>query len=137
MVVVASWLLGFSAAMAWYFVAQGDNRPQGASAVLISVLGIGVSVTAGYVVVLYGGYANHNWQQADEIARGRGWIDLLPSHEGSTKPTGKLNALALRWAAPREPTAHQAPIFVVFLTLSAALFIAHTLVLCWSTLRMR
>jgi hypothetical protein len=45
---------------------------------IISMLGISVSISSGYITILYGGYSNRNWQKADDIAENRGWKDLLP-----------------------------------------------------------
>lgn len=83
MVLIASWLLGFSA------VILGQLEKHLASArqlslmapelgVLHSLSGMAISFAAGYVALLYGGYSNRNWKKADEIAFSRSWDDLLP-----------------------------------------------------------
>lgn len=100
-------------------------------ALLVSFLGAGLSFTAGFVVLLYGGYANYNWQIADEIAADRGWKDLVYSHPLSRASKGYVNRMALR-LAPRDHIEEQAPIFWLFFIGSGILFILHTAFGVWA-----
>jgi hypothetical protein len=134
MVAIASWLLGFSAAILSYIVSTllGTHdvvpiRPL--QAAMASAIGVGASGIAAYVAVLYGGYSNQNWQRADEIAAARGWNDLLPGHPFKLPSTRRANYVALRWARPCDPTKEQAPVFLVFLALSGFLFLVHGVIL--------
>ncbi len=159
MVTVASWLLGFAAAILAYLVTQvvfaeniGTN--QWWQAVVIGTVGAAISLAGGYVVVLYGGYANRNWRAADVIAWRHGWLDLLPEesrtsresnrshrlrsqlatvwrHLRSRDPRGSLNEIGHRLARPPK-RASLAPVFEVFCTFSLIAFSAHALVVLGS-----
>ena len=83
MVTIASWLLGLSAAMLGYIVSEtispeSFSVTEPVKALLLSVVGLGVSIVAAYIAVLYGGYSNRNWEMADRIASRQKWSDLLP-----------------------------------------------------------
>jgi hypothetical protein len=137
MVTVASWLLGLSSAVLWHTLvelmsgnAMALNEPQRAA--MVSALGGGLSFIAGFVVLLYGGYSNHNWQLADEIAKARGWGDLLPSHHLTGPTKGIVNRTALFLARPCEPLRQQAPIFWLFLIVSVMMFAFHATLLIWA-----
>jgi hypothetical protein len=155
MVTIASWLLGFSAVILWYIVtnlivSKTLELREPKIAILTAVLGIGVSILALYISLLYGGYSNQNWGKADKIACCRKWCDLLPStepsprhddrHKAEAEPTREqqnlvvrlyhrlhlsLNRLAKRWARPCDPTKRLAPVFIVFLGLATFSLLLH------------
>jgi hypothetical protein len=141
MVTVESLLLGFSAAIVGYvgtnllcFRLFGIADPY--RAICIALLGIVISCVAGYVSLLYGGYSNRNWAQADAIARNRAarypkWAELLlrenskPSvEEGTTGKPSWFAATAWRFGRSCDPLTQLAPIFCLYawLALSAGLF---------------
>jgi hypothetical protein len=99
-------------------------------AAIVSLLGIGISLAAGYVSLLYGGYSKQNREKADDIAESRGWADLLPSNNNS-QGYG-LNATAKRWARPCKPKEELAPVFKVFVVLATLSLVAHLVILEWS-----
>jgi hypothetical protein len=104
MVTIASWLLGGSAVMLTYIwnnliSPNSDIKSiwyisQPVKALGFAILGMCVSILAAYISLLYGGYANWNWEKAKRIAENREWKDLLPSHEKSLEHS--LNAAATR-----------------------------------------
>ena len=142
MVAIASWFLGFSAAILWYVAVQliapdeWELRHPLRSA-LVSVLGIGISLAAGYISILYGGYSNRNWKKADDIAELREWKDLCPSGADPVVPRGMFNRWAWRWAKPCEPEKALAPVFKVFLALAVFSCVAHVTILGWSLASLR
>ena len=96
MVTIVSWLLAFAATAIGYIVTHKDMIGPTAGEIshplrmmAVSLLGLVVSGIAGYVTLLYGGYANRNWAKADEIADRRGWLDLLPGNVDDRRPTKK------------------------------------------------
>src|SRR5215213_6986884 len=100
MVTICCWLLGFSAAILWYvavkLIAPHEAGPNASvRALVVSILGIIVSICSAYIALLYGGYSNRNWQKADDIAECRGWRDLLPlqtwRHPGAAATTHGLH----------------------------------------------
>lgn len=89
MITTVSWLLAFAATAIGYIVTDthmiGPTSPRvqhPGRMMVISLLGVLVSVVAGYLAILYGGYSNRNWAKADEIARKHNWLDLLPPRRG-------------------------------------------------------
>lgn len=83
MVVIATWLLTFSAAIHWYVISRVMGAEEMTDSLVdraarVSCLGLVVSFLAAYVALLYGGYANQNWRKADEIAEANSWLDLHP-----------------------------------------------------------
>lgn len=87
MVTVTTWLLGFSATIIGYIVTHlirfdpfvlTDVFTQPKKAACLACLGFLVSTMAGYVALLYGGYANRNWAESDKIACRHRWCDLVP-----------------------------------------------------------
>ncbi len=136
MVTINSWLLGLSAATLGYIVTR-TIAPDSASldepirAFALAVLGLGVSGFAGFLAVLYGGYANRNWERADQIADGRGWTDLLPPPVRETRGPG-LNGFAKLWARPCKPKDELGLVFMAFSILASLSFLAHFGVLIWS-----
>jgi hypothetical protein len=134
-VALASWLIGFSAAILGYFLTQliapdAFVLKEPLRAVAVSILGIGVSIVAGYLSLLYGGYANRNWEKADQIADNRGWKDLLPSDQ-PTYGSG-LNLIAKGLARSCDPK-HELPrVFVIFFGIAVFSFALHLALLVWS-----
>jgi hypothetical protein len=142
-ITTVSWLLGLTATAIGYIVTQliSSTPPRlqhPGKMMVVSLLGLVISGLAGYLTLLYGGYANRNWAKADQIARKRGWLDLLPeSSSGDTREDGKsrpsrLAAIAWRFARPCEPKRELAPVFVVFLFLSILSGLADCVFLIWS-----
>jgi hypothetical protein len=159
MVTITTWLLGFSAAIFWYAVTKLplSNSGDALRIILISILGISISVFAAYISLLFSGYANQNWEKADEIASERHWCDLLPDHfptlvqrqssakekEYRWKWIGKItnwiekrvkwlaeeaNKIGRRFAKPCY-TSELAPVFLAFLSLCALSFLVHFVIL--------
>lgn len=132
MVTISTWLMGGSAAILWHIwtrliCLEPFNVEEPAKTIGAAILGALLSVLAGYVSLVYGGYSNRNWEKADQIARKRGWTDLLPSRD---KVSGyRLNAIAKRWARPCAPETELAPIFIVFFISAGLLFVAHCIVI--------
>jgi hypothetical protein len=72
MVTIASRLLGFSATILWQVASQlvasdALARTEPLRALMDSVLGISISIAAGYISLLYGGYSNRSWQKGDQM----------------------------------------------------------------------
>ena len=135
MVTIASLLLGFSSTILGYFVAtlvgpETFALSQPIKAIAASAVGIVVSALAAYVALLYGGYANQNWEKADQLAENRGWLDLLPSDKESLGFA--LHAIARRWARPCKPAEGLPPVFTVFVVLAMLSLVAHLTVVLWS-----
>lgn len=124
MVTVASLLLGFSATIIGYIVTQ-LTKPDSiypsepTKVILLSCLGIFISVLAAYVAFLYGAYANWNWANADNIAEKNGWEFLLP-----TSNVGR-DIFAACLARPKDTKDGFAPVFWVFVGLAGASIAAH------------
>lgn len=148
MVTVESLLLGFSAALIGYVVTNllGFNPlcvNEPLKGIYVALLGIAISGVSVYVSLLYGGYSNWNWAQADAIARDQAtrhpkWAHLLPENARAVrekwKQLGKPSlfcAIALGSGKPCDPTKQLAPIFGLYLWLAvgAALFYLSILVL--------
>ena len=138
MVTIASLLLTFSATIIGYTVSklfEYNSLTERWTAITLSILGIVVSWLAGYIAVLYGGYAMRNWAEADRIARDRQlkdrqWKDLVAYDLEDTrnKEVGKvprLAALARRWSRPTNHTTEVPPVFKVFAGLGLVAGLAH------------
>src|SRR5262245_26567816 len=111
-------LLGFAAANLFdYRTFSVTNAPLG---IILGIVGGVISVVSGYISLLYGGYAQRNWAQADAIARRLAkhkskWQELLPEHADEPgKDDKSLVAFALQLARPCMPEEQLAPIFYVF-----------------------
>ena len=138
MIVAVSWLLGLTAGAIGYRLTQpgslsaaGPVHP--VSSVMVSLLGLVLSGLATYVVLLYAGYANRNWAQADMIARKRAWRDLLPKGgAGETTPRQGLAWVAWRWAREFDPERKLAPVFRVYALLAIVSSLANLFLLVWS-----
>jgi hypothetical protein len=157
MVTAGSWLLGGSAALIWYLVtveleleAQPIKVVHPLRALILSIVGMAVSLLAGYVALLYAGYSNWNWAHADVIAReqvkrngSRSWQELIPKDAAKTmedwradlaEPKGcpprptLFAAWAIRLGRPCEPTTELAPVFSVYAWLAALAALSHTAV---------
>jgi hypothetical protein len=142
MVAVAGFLLSLSVGLVGYVVASSLVRfhppyvsdPQ--KAICVAVIGGSLSWLIYYVSVLYAGYSNWNWAQADAIANGLArrypkWEMLLPEYspfKGAPKAKG-ICARALRWGKPCVPAEEVAPIFRLYAWAAVALGILHVLVL--------
>lgn len=149
MITTVSWLLAFAATAIGYIVTNSQmitatipRVQQPGKMMVVSLLGVFVSVVAWYLALLYGGYSNRNWAKADEIARKRKWLDLLP--EGSPdkmtpervcKPD-RLAAFAWRRARPCYPQTELAPVFKIFSFLALLSGLAHGVLFIWGTLHM-
>jgi hypothetical protein len=140
MATIASWLLGFSAAIHWgvaaHLAGTGEVLFDNIRYVrMTSSVGIVIAITAAYVSLLYGGYSNQNWQRADEIATSRKWLDLVPDY--SRKQTWSLNRLldsiAKSLARPCDPQRRLAPVFIAFFLLAVASMLIHLLTLALTT----
>ena len=162
MVTVASWLLGFSAALLAYtatrfiIVSETVASPTWWAPVVVCAIGVGTSFAAAYVALLYGGYANRNWREADVIAWRRGWIDLLPTtnvpRASNATTCGKhldageprrlaamwhwLNVRAWRRARPQSPDRYLAPVFEVFFVFALLALLGHVGVVVWSVIKL-
>jgi hypothetical protein len=158
MVAISSWLLSFSAAILWYVAvrliapnALELNAPF--RALIVSTLGISVSIGSGYITLLYGGYSNRNWQKADDIAESRGWKDLfavqasqhpqaaapaqgLDDHSRWDRFKHRFNAIAWRWAHPCKPKENLPPVFAVFLVAAGFSCLGHLVILIWSLVQL-
>ena len=140
MIGICSWLLGASALLLWYIFRYHLDTSASISLedpikpVLLAALGMIVSCLAGWVAVLFGGYANRNWQKADEIAKSQGWPDLLlHTKEAVAEGSGFhawLNRRALG-ATRCEPTKKLAYVFIIYAGGASLLWIIHFGVLVW------
>ena len=136
MVTVTSWLLTFSATIIGYIVTQLVKPNSFVFAEPwkvfgLAILGSLISFVAGYVALLYGGYAKRNWAKADEIARACGRDDLVPDYSNASRrkmESGKLwwiPAIATKLAEPCDPRKTIAPVFLLFAGLGFSVFVAH------------
>lgn len=122
MVTVASWLLAFSSAIIGYAVTdplKSDSFvfPKLVAMLFLAGIGVFTSVAAGFVAFLYGGYASNNWAKADEIAKRRGWDELLPNGSKAVSNSNK-DGLAARFVRRRNCSRQLTPIFKIFMALA-------------------
>jgi len=144
MVSVASWLLGGSAAIiafiATNFLSEDSfGLTQPVATLMLAGAGSFVSLAAGFIALLYGGYANWNWARAHDIARVRKWKDLLPETnypQENGEPTG-LTAYAAQHADPKCAPMHLASIFIIFFRLALVSTLVHLSILIWSVASIR
>jgi hypothetical protein len=135
MIVAVSWLLGLAAAAIGYTLTHLSESTtvepmHTVSVLIVSALGLVLSLLAAFVTVLYAGYANRNWAQADMIARKRGWRELLPQGcAGENTERRLLARAAWRLARPCVPDRELAPVFGVFTVLAIIAIVAHAVVL--------
>jgi hypothetical protein len=151
MVTVESLLLGFSSALIGYVVTNllcfsplSVHEPF--KGLCVALLGTAISVAAGYVSLLYGGYSNWNWAQADAIARDQAkrdpkWDQFLPEKAEEVLEKWRLQdkpspfcAIALKRGRPCYPTKQLAPIFCLYLWLAIAATLFHLSILVPSIL---
>jgi hypothetical protein len=153
MVTVETLLLGISTALIGYaathlmsFNPLAVSQPfQGFS---VALLGVAVSGASVFVALLYAGYSNWNWAQADAIARNLAnsdskWAKLLPENADAVrkewrKSDGKPSPLctaALALGRPCYPTRRIAPIFTLYVCMAIAATIIHVLILILSVVR--
>jgi hypothetical protein len=145
MITTVSWHLAFAAAAIWYIVTDSQmiaptfpsiHHP--GRMMVVSLLGVLVSVVAWFLAILYAGYSNRNWAMADEVARRHQWLDLVPEGAaGEMKPEqgGKPERLAARawkWGRPCYPQTELAPVFKVYSRLALGSGLAHTFFFLWS-----
>jgi len=132
MVHVASWLLGLSATIIGYIVTRMFNyqsfdflEPRKAASV--AFLGLVISFVAGCVVVVYGGYANRNWAQADRIAFETTWDKFIPKYQKANdeKITYGLPRFVAKFSSPCDHTNQLAPIFKLFGFLAILTLVTH------------
>jgi len=143
MVTITTWLLAFSVAAISYIATKlvnyktapvKINNPE--LAVVIVVLGLVVSLVGLFVVLLYAGYSNRYWAKADKLAYDHKIKELYPEtetvQEFCCEATG-LNRLVLpiiyALARNRDPRRSLAPIFWVFIILSAGLLVVNVFLL--------
>jgi len=138
MVTIASLLLTFSATIIGYTVTklfEPGSATERWTAISLSILGIGFSGLAGYIAVLYGGYAMRNWAEADRIARDRQAKDpqwkALVAYEIEVKRNEKagklprLAALARRWSRPTNHATEVPKVFKIFAVLGLVSALTH------------
>jgi hypothetical protein len=145
MVTVSTWLLTFSGGILGYAITQGLKGCHDWESALLAILGLLISVFSAQITLLYGGYANRNWERADAIARINGWCDLLPEESSRVKSEIDRRRLAAnskslaRWARrrakPHDPAETFAPIFWRFIVFSTFSFLFHGAVLVFCLLR--
>jgi hypothetical protein len=145
MITVVPWLLAFAEAAVGYIVTDpqmigppSSRIPHPGRMMMVSALGFFVSFVAGYLALLYGGFSNRNWAKADEVARKRGWVDLVsngssdklaPDHGG--KP-GRVAKLAWEFARPCNPQTKLAPVFTILSLLALFACLLHGAFFAWS-----
>jgi hypothetical protein len=156
MVVLESWLLGFSAVIIGYFATHLIDPPalrfdEPLRASIISGLGFFVSLAAAYVVLVYGGYANKNWAYAVALARRHGWTDLRPESKGFCVPKEyprdpqiswlrhrlgwlrhRLNWWSWRCATSVKPEKALAPVFEIFFGFAFFSLVVNCVLIVWS-----
>lgn len=142
MVTVESLLLGFSAALIGYVVTNllcfnPLSVNESFQGVCVALLGTAISGVAVYVSLLYGGYSNWNWAQADAIARDQAirhpkWAQFLPENAKAARENWKqlgkpslLCTIALASGKPCDPRRQLAPIFCLYLWLALAATLFH------------
>ena len=140
MITIATWLLALSATAIGYAATNFvEFNPEfwvkdPEKAATLAVLGLFVSFTGTIVVLVFAGYANWNWDKADEFAEKYGLQELLPANRRAVdaKPKG-FNRIVLNianlLATPRDPRTELAPVFWIFLALAAASFLVHLVLL--------
>lgn len=154
MVTIVIWILGVSISIISYtgshLIGNISSEPKCQPKELLvplTITGVLISLIGAYVSLVYGGYANRNWEKANQIARERGWTDLLTKFDNNKKNNicqdlldifnilfwckrkDKLNILAQKLAHPCEPQKRLPFICEVFFLISMFLFILHCLLL--------
>ena len=83
----------------------------------MAIVGIGLSVVATFVTLLYGSYAAWNWALADDIAKAHNWSRLLPDYTPrDVEQSGWQQGLIRRLAAPCKGKI--SPVFWAYLVFS-------------------
>jgi hypothetical protein len=139
MITTVSWLLGLAAAALSYIATQRicwttfKLKDDPTEALVVALVGLILAIAAGYLTLLYGGYANRNWAQADRIAGDHKWYDLLPENTSDAsllarKPEDllssvhwRVNKVAWGFARPCVP-GRQLPFVFYFFGFLATLF---------------
>jgi hypothetical protein len=160
MVTVESLLLGFLAAIISYVginllafrpglvtpaaagvcvALPGLVVPDPINGIIFALLGLVISVVAGYVSLLYGGYSNWNWAKAaaiaaDQAKRYAKWNDLLPKHFkiDAQQKTSNFCRWARNFGGPCDATTQLPPIFCVYTWLATLAILFHLIVLIFS-----
>jgi len=145
MVQISTWLLGLSAAIIGFTLTKGielSKLKEPIVAGLLAGVGLGISLVAALIVLIYGGYANWRWAEADQIADAYDWDYLLPTnspfdtakdrYKDESDNRNPLVGFALRRAEPRLPHKKLAPIFWIFFWGAVFSFLIHLFVLMWS-----
>ena len=131
MLKVEIWLIGISTGIIYFIfkdAVNGYKMSQPLAALLMSLMGVGVSVAAAFIALLYGGYSKRNWDHADDLARYNHWYRLIPAgiHE-SAWPTPRaergLLGRAMRWSSHKPEKL--APVFPFFFWISMLSGIIH------------
>jgi hypothetical protein len=136
MVTVTSWLLTFSGTIIGYIVTKLFQPHSFAfterrTALGLAILGMVSSISAAYVAVLYGGYANRSWAEADRIAQKRGWSVPMPygSVDEKQEQTNRKPSFLARYASRRarhtDHTQKVAPVFKFFAGLALITALVH------------
>jgi hypothetical protein len=133
MVSVSTWLLAFSGAIIGFSVTEGFRSGNYKAVAVLAILGMIVSILAGCVTLMYGGYAKRNWAMADSIAELKGWYDLVPGKRSrvSVHLEEKLQTRTPIWPAnwadklskTEDPLQKLAPIFRWFFWFAVGSFI--------------
>ncbi len=135
MVTICTFLLGATGTLLWFILTQGTTGELEFSSpkqvLVAALLGVAASTLAAYMALLYGGYSNLNWEKADQIAKARGWTDLVPNNNQRIVGSG-LNGFAKRRARPCQPEQTLAPVFVWFFVIAIAFFLGHAAIIAWS-----
>ena len=138
MVTVESLFLTFSGTIIGYI---GTNllKPDSfafskpVAALFLATVGVVISIAAGFVAFIYGGYASNNWARGDKIATARGWHELL--HSGSNAlEHSKSIGLAARFVRREDCATSLAWIFIIFMIFAILSAVIHSTILVWSIL---
>ena len=137
MITAVSWLLGVGTAPIGYVVTQLIESfvplhfKEPGQVVLLLVMGMLISSAAGYVTLLYGGYANRNWARAEYFAKKHDWRNLLPEtdarYQGPVPRTDRRGMAGIAWWFARhcDPETELPPVFRVFFFLALVMFVTN------------
>lgn len=135
MITVVSWLLGVGTAPVGYIVTQlitsfvPPKFKEPGQVILLSGMGMLISGIAGYVTLLYGGYANRNWAKAEYFARKRNWRDLLsetdPRYQNHVTREDRRGLARIAWTFARhhDPDTELPPVFLAYSLLALVMFV--------------
>lgn len=120
MIKIVTWLLGFSTVIIGVYSTDGNSFAK----VLLTMVGILVSILAAFTAILYGAYATWNWSIADRIAEAYDWKEQKPDFEPFPK---SRSSPPLMLAKPCQNKI--APVFWVFFYISMVSLGIHFLLL--------